>query len=54
MLHHQTRAMTILGLGFMLFIFGMTWLFTRPETNTTTIHKSQDRLQLPCPQGANE
>lgn len=45
---------------FWVLVFCVVWLtvmvildFTTPETGVTTIHK-QDRLQLPCPQGANE
>lgn len=51
---YQMRSLTILGLGFMVFVFGMTWLSTQPETNVTKIHKLQDRIQFSCPEEGGE
>lgn len=44
-------ALTVFGV---LLVSFSIYQVTTPETNVTKIHKSQDRLQLPCPQGANE
>jgi hypothetical protein len=51
--HEAKEMFALFGLAAMalLFILGMTWMGTRPELNTTTIHK-QDRLPVACQEGA--
>lgn len=33
----------------LIVVFGITVWLLAPDLNTVTVHKQQDRLQLPCP-----